>query len=70
MRQHNLAGNISCGKHVRQIGLAELVNNNRTAVEFQVIKGFETLQIRTPSDTHEDLVGFIISLFTISADNR
>ena len=57
--EHNLAGDIAAGKHVRQVRLHEVIHHDSTAVKFDVRECLQSLEISAATDGNENLVRLI-----------
>ena len=58
MRKHDLACHIAGSIDVLEVCTAEVVHDNRAAVELKLGEGFQALQVRAATYADEDLVGF------------
>ena len=56
MREHNLAGHITCCIHIRQIGLHEIVYLDAFSVKLQIGERLQAGEVSTTTYTYENLL--------------
>ena len=54
MGKHNLTRHIATGIDVRQVGFAEIVDDYRSAIEFNIVQRLEAVEVGTTTDRNQN----------------